>query len=193
MQKAVLIDKDGTLINNIPYSIDVNLIKFTSNALAGLKLMQNMGYLIIIVTNQSGIAYGLFGEEEIKAVKDRIKAKLTEHGIKLSGFYYCPHHPEGKVSRYAIKCNCRKPQSGLLLKASSEHSLDLKNSWLIGDVLNDIEAGNRVGCRSILLNKGSETEWYLNKIRKPEIIVSDLLEAAKYIDDCSITLGAKYE
>jgi histidinol phosphatase-like enzyme len=106
---------------------------------------------------------------------------LNNHGIMLSGFYYCSHHPQGKIEPYAIDCDCRKPKPGLLHKAAIELKIDLSASWMIGDILNDIEAGNSAGCRSILIDNGNETEWMMNEIRRPIAKVRNIDEAAEYI------------
>ena len=87
--------------------------------------------------------------------------------------YYCPHYPDGKIQKYKIECDCRKPKPGLILQAAREHDIDLSNSWMIGDILNDVEAGNRAGCKTILLDNGNETEWIWNEIRTPAFIVNN--------------------
>jgi len=101
--------------------------------------------------------------------------------VELAGFYYCPHHPDGSVARYAVDCGCRKPQPGMLQKAARELDIDLEHSWMVGDILDDIEAGRRAGCRTILINNGSETEWVLSPERQPHFIVSNLEEAARTV------------
>ncbi len=98
--------------------------------------------------------------------------------VRLSGFYYCPHHPHGKIPEYAVDCFCRKPRPGLLQKAALEHEIDLASSWLVGDILHDIEAGNRAGCRTVLIDNGNEAEWDLSPRRQPEFIVKNVYEAA---------------
>lgn len=176
--KAVFLDKDGTLVEDIPYNVDPDLIQLSEGALEGLRLLQKEGYRLIVVTNQSGIARGYFDEQALIPVKKRLQELLLPAGIHLDGFYHCPHHPQGRVPQYAIECSCRKPQPGLIHKAAREHRVDLACSWLVGDILNDVEAGNRAGCRTVLIDNGNETEWDLTSLRQPGFIVKNLYEAA---------------
>ena len=101
--------------------------------------------------------------------------------VPLGGFYYCPHYPAGTVSRYAIACACRKPAPGMLLRALREHDLDAERSWLVGDILDDVEAGRRAGCRTVLLDNGHETEWVRSPPRTPDLVAADLADAARLI------------
>jgi histidinol phosphatase-like enzyme len=101
--------------------------------------------------------------------------------VALDGFYYCPHHPRGALARYACECSCRKPQPGMLMRAAREHGIDLPASWMIGDILHDVEAGNRAGCRSLLIDNGNETEWQRGPGRTPTAIAADLFAAATLI------------
>ncbi len=181
MAKAVFLDKDGTLIPDFPYNVDPSLIKIEKNSIEGLKILHENGFLLIVVSNQAGVAHGFFGEQDLIKVREKIETLLDEENIKLNDWYFCPHHPEGKIEEYSIECNCRKPQNGMLIKAAKEHDIDLKNSWMIGDILNDIEAGNKAGCKSILINNGNETEWIINEHRSPFEIVDNINEAASII------------
>jgi D,D-heptose 1,7-bisphosphate phosphatase len=181
MNKAVFLDKDGTLIKDVNYNVNPGLIEFEPYAFEALELLQRNGFLTVVVTNQPGIALGYFTEEELQQVHLHIKNTLQQQKISLHGFYYCPHHLSRKLSAYSIACNCRKPASGLLLKAAEDLQISLSRSWMIGDILNDIEAGKRAGCKTILINNGNETEWVMNEIRKPDFVADDLLQAAKII------------
>jgi D,D-heptose 1,7-bisphosphate phosphatase len=179
--KAVFLDKDGTLIEDVPFNVDPDRIRLSDRALEALSLLRHLDYRLIVVTNQSGVARGLFPEGALVDVENKLRELLAPAGVILSGFYYCPHHPQGTIKEYAVECVCRKPQAGMLCQAATEHDLDLSASWLVGDILNDIEAGNRVGCRTILVNNNHETEWNLSPIRQPDFMVSTLLEAADVI------------
>ncbi|MDB4902366.1 MAG: hydrolase, HAD-superfamily, subfamily [Mucilaginibacter sp.] len=181
MNKAVFLDKDGTLIIDIPYNADPDKITLCNDCIKGLKRLQEKKYLLILITNQAGVAHGYFKEDALLLVEEKIRMMLNNYGIMLSGFYYCPHHPQGKIEPYAIDCDCRKPKPGLLLKAATELDIDLSASWMIGDILNDIEAGNSAGCKSILIDNGNETEWMMNEIRRPIAKVRNIDEAAEYI------------
>lgn len=180
--KAIFLDKDGTLVDNVPYNVDPQHIMLAPHAGEALRLMQRMGYRLIVVSNQSGVARGMFDEAALDAAWQHLQSLLLEEDVQLSHWYYCPHHPEGSVQRYAISCDCRKPGPGLLLRAAARHLLDLQASWMIGDILHDVEAGNRAGCGTILVDNGNETEWQLSAVRTPKAIVTDLLEAAWLIE-----------
>jgi D,D-heptose 1,7-bisphosphate phosphatase len=180
-QKAVFIDKDGTLIVDVPYNVDLKRIVLSDHCLTGLKKLQHQGYLLVIISNQSGVARGYFPEEALSAVEQQLNTMLLKEGIRLDGFYYCPHYPEGSVEQYAIECDCRKPEPGMLLKAAIDLGIDLASSWMIGDILNDVEAGNRAGCKSILIDNGNETEWLKGNVRIPIAQVKNIDEAADYI------------
>lgn len=181
MNKAVFIDKDGTLIKDISYNVNTALIEFELYAFEALQHLQQVGYLLVIVTNQPGIAFDFFTEKELKNVHVHISNTLKQKGIDLNGFYFCPHHVSGKLKAYAFACDCRKPAPGLLLKAASDMQIDLADSWMIGDILNDVEAGNKAGCKTILINNGNETEWQMNDLRRPHYTVDNLMQAAKII------------
>lgn len=181
MNKAAFIDKDGTLVYDVPYNVDPLLIRFQEGAFAALKMLKEQGYLLVMISNQSGVAYGYFSEEALEAVKDAIQSALRNVGVQFDGFYFCPHHPDGIVNQYAIRCGCRKPEPGLILKAAEDLRIDCSQSWMIGDILNDVEAGNRAGCRTIMVNNGYETEWVRNAYREPDYTVSTIIEAASII------------
>ncbi|MCJ0743404.1 D-glycero-alpha-D-manno-heptose-1,7-bisphosphate 7-phosphatase [Pedobacter montanisoli] len=181
--KAIFLDKDGTLIPNIPYNVNPDLISLNKGVLEGLEILSKLGYLFIIISNQAGIAKGYFEEEDLIEVEQKIKQLFDQKGIHLSGFYYCPHLETGSVPRYAVTCNCRKPNPDLILAAAKEHHIDLTKSWMIGDILDDVEAGKAAGCRSILIDNGNENEWCVNGNlnRVPNWIAPNFLEASLYI------------
>ena len=179
--KAVFLDKDGTLIENVPYNVNPDLIQLTVGAAQGLGLLHKAGYKLIVISNQAGVARGYFPETALLAVEARVRELLAELSIPLAGFYYCPHHPEGKVKSYSIRCSCRKPEPGLIIRAACEHKVNLTRSWFIGDILNDVEAGRRSGCKTILIDNGNETEWVLSQECLPHHIVIDLAKAADII------------
>ncbi len=181
VNKAIFIDKDGTLIPDIPYNADATLISLSADAVKGLAQLQQEGYLMIIISNQSGIAHGYFTERDLVEVEHKIGDLLQEHKIRLDGFYFCPHAMEGEIEKYRLRCDCRKPQPGLLMKAAADFKVDLLQSWMIGDLLNDVEAGHRAGCRSIMIHNGCETEWKMNPRNVPDKLVDTIDQAAAYI------------
>jgi histidinol-phosphate phosphatase family protein len=179
--RAIFLDKDGTLVEDVPYNVNPGLIALTWHAGQALQLLQHMGYALVVVSNQSGVAKGLFTEAALDPVHQRLTELLAQYGVELSGFYYCPHSPDGVISRYAIPCTCRKPMPGMLYRAAHEHNIDLSQSWMIGDILHDVEAGRRAGCQTILIDNGNETEWKLSAQRTPHFKASDLYAAAAII------------
>ena len=185
--RAIFLDKDGTLVENVPYNVNPVLIELTWQAGQGLQLLKQLGYALFVITNQPGVAKGLFTEGALGPVEHRLGERLAQYGVSLDGFYYCPHSPDGVVSRYAIPCTCRKPMPGMLLRAAREHGIDLAQSWMIGDILHDVEAGRRAGCRTVLIDNGNETEWKLNALRTPHLTAPDLHAAAAMIAEADAT------
>jgi histidinol-phosphate phosphatase family protein len=182
LKRAVFLDKDGTLIENVPYNVDRKRIRLRPGAVDALLLLVGHGYEPIVVSNQPGVAMGLFPYGALAAVEEHLNDLFLTHGFRLTDCYWCPHHPEGSVADYAVSCACRKPMPGLLHAAAAEHGIDLAQSWLIGDILDDVEAGKRAGCRTVLLDVGAETEWDMStQFRKPDVVAKDLLQAADAI------------
>lgn len=167
MNKAVFIDRDGTLIKDVPYNANTALIEFLPDVIEALSALKKNNFLLIVVSNQSGIAKGFFTVDEHKEMNKSLRQILMYYEVELDAIYYCPHHPEGKIDKYTIECDCRKPKPGLILKAVKEHNIDLSNSWMVGDILDDVEAGNIAACKTILLDNGNETEWIMNEQRTP--------------------------
>lgn len=179
--KAVFLDKDGTLVEDVPYNVNPELIVLAAGAGESLRLLHRQGFQIVVITNQSGVARGYFSESDLVPVEQHLRRQLAAYGAPLAGFYYCPHHPDGIVEPYTIACSCRKPQSGLITQAAMELGIDLSQSWFAGDILHDVEAGRAAGCRTILINNGNETEWELSPQRLPHHLVDNFLEAAQVI------------
>jgi histidinol-phosphate phosphatase family protein len=180
---TVFLDKDGTLIEDVPYNVDPDRISLTEGAADGLRALNAAGYRLVVVSNQSGVARGYFVESALDAVERRLRDLLGGAGVPLTGFYTCPHHPDGCIARYSIACGCRKPAPGLLERAARDHGISLAHSWLVGDILHDIEAGRRAGCRTVLLDVGHETEWEQTPLRIPDFTAANLAEAARLIID----------
>lgn len=181
LRPAVFLDKDGTVLADVPYNVEPERMAYAPMALAGLSRLAQTDLSLVVISNQPGVARGLFAADALNAVSVKLAAMFHAAGAHLDGFYWCPHHPEGVVQAYAIACDCRKPQPGLLLRAAKELELDLPASWFIGDILDDVEAGNRAGCRTILLDVGNETEWRTGPHREPTHRAPDLAAAAQII------------
>ena len=180
MEKAIFFDKDGTLVENIPFNVDPDKIAFSPGAVPALSSLKSL-FQFHIVSNQAGVAFGIFPETELEKVKLKMDKMFTEAGATLTDFHYCPHHPQGNVNEFSIVCSCRKTGTRMLEKAAEKYGIDLQHSWMIGDILDDVECGRRAGCRTILIDNGNETEWMTNDWRKPHFKVRDLHEAALII------------
>ncbi|HLW66337.1 MAG TPA: HAD family hydrolase [Gemmataceae bacterium] len=177
----IFLDKDGTLIDNVPYNVDPERIALAAGAVEGLRMLAAAGFRVAVVSNQSGVARGYFPETALTDVEKCVRRLLAEIGVPLAGFFYCPHHPKGTVPRYARACECRKPAPGMLLTAARQLKVELPACWMVGDLLDDVEAGRRAGCRTILIDNGNETEWQMGPYREPEFRAPDLAEAARLI------------
>ena len=178
--RVVFLDKDGTLIEDLPYNVDPRRIRLAPGASQALRLWAEHGWSIAIITNQSGVARGYFALEDLDAVADHLAAVVREHGGTWAGFYACPHLPDG-INEYAIDCDCRKPEPGLLQTASRELEVSPQASWFIGDTWMDMAAGNAAGCRTILVGP----EWRRSSTypadAQPDHVVPDLLAAARIV------------
>ena len=142
---ALFIDRDGTIIKQIDghYISSIEQIELIENIFPAILMLQNEGYLVIIVTNQAGINKGILSNEQVDEINQHIIQLLKKQGIEISAVYVCPHKPEEQ-------CKCRKPQPGLLFKAAKEHNIDLENSIIIGDTDKDTEAGLNAGLKKVI-------------------------------------------
>jgi D-glycero-D-manno-heptose 1,7-bisphosphate phosphatase len=176
---AVFLDKDGTLVEDVPYNVDPARLVFTKGALPALALLAEAGFALVVVTNQPGLASGRFSRSDFALLERALLRRVRdEAGVDIAAVYACPHAPAvGRVPA----CLCRKPAPGLLRRAALEQRLDLARSWMVGDILDDIEAGRRAGCRTVLLDVGHETLWRLSPLRTPQHRCGDLFEAAQLI------------
>lgn len=176
--KAVFLDRDNTIIADMEFSTDRSKVRPLPGALGALRRLQEAGYLLIIVTNQSGVARGRFSEKRLRDFHEYFLRRFARSRVRFAGIYYCPHYAEGKVAEYSIACDCRKPQPGLLLRAAQELGVDLRRSWMVGDRPADIGAGRAAGCRTIRV--GSFSEW-TDSDPRPDFRMPDLAGAAGII------------
>jgi D-glycero-D-manno-heptose 1,7-bisphosphate phosphatase len=153
---ALLIDRDGTLVLPRHYPRRPMELQLYPGLGRGLRRLQDQGWPLVVITNQSGVARGYLSELDLDVMHAYLGSALADLDVRLAAVYACPHHPEGVVARYSVDCSCRKPQPGLLLRAAAELDLDLEHSWFIGDILDDVEAGNSAGCRTVLVDLGTE-------------------------------------
>ncbi len=191
MNKAVFLDRDG-VINELIYYPEHGIVdspftpeQFKLFPWAGrsIKKLSKEGYKVIIVSNQPGIAKGYLSRDGFERIREKMITELEAQGAFLNGEYYCFHHPEAKVKGLKAKCKCRKPEPGLLLKATEELDINLSLSWMIGDGLTDITAGKGVGCRTILLGRMKcELCFLMDELHaRPDFVAKTLIEAVKLI------------
>lgn len=150
-QRAVFLDRDGTIIRDADYLTQLDEIEILPGVPEALRRLKRAGYLLLVVTNQSAVARGWLTEHNLRRIHRELQSRLAERDAEVDGFYYCPHLPDGAVERYSGECECRKPKPGMLLEAAADRDVDLSRSWMIGDSERDVEAGRRAGCRTILL------------------------------------------
>lgn len=178
LNRAVFLDRDGVIIADTGYIDSIKRVFFLPGVAEGLKKLQEKGFMLVIITNQSGVARGFFSEQTLKGINKNILDRLKIQGVEIEKVYYCPHHPEGKIKEYTLQCDCRKPLPGMILQAARELNIDLGASFLIGDSERDILAGQSAGCKTILL-KNPKKE--LNSSVKPDKIVENLQQAVEFI------------
>jgi D-glycero-D-manno-heptose 1,7-bisphosphate phosphatase len=172
MRKAIFLDRDGTLIVDKIYLNDVDQIKYLEGAFDGLKILRDLGFSFFVVTNQSGLPRGLVQIENLYKIHRKIKDDFARHGVIISNFYYAPHMTNSDHFS-------RKPNPGMLKYADYDYGIDFSKSWMIGDRMIDVEAGHRVGCKSVLLKGTEKLDTSLYK--GPEFVADNLLEAALFI------------
>lgn len=178
LRAAVFLDKDGTLVHDVPYNADPGRVLLRAGAGPALARLHAAGFLLILASNQPGVAHGYFTERDLDRVWEALGRQLAPYAVAFTAIYHCPHHP-------ADRCACRKPRPGMLRRAAAEHGLALPASWMVGDILDDIEAGHAAGCRTVLLDVGSETEWRPGAQRRPDFVAPDLAAVADCIVDRS--------
>lgn len=188
-KKAIFLDRDGVVIKMyyhrdigiIDTPLSIKQVTFMPGIFNFLHFVHRLGYLLILVSNQPGVGIKKISFKKYQEIKDYIKQCLKKEGILLDGAYYCMHHPYASMAKYRKECTCRKPKTGLLIQASSELNIDLKKSWMIGDGVGDIIAGNAAGCKTILVGNILEAEYFrileekLGK-NKPTYLVKSLDE-----------------
>ncbi|MDH4266814.1 MAG: HAD family hydrolase [Deltaproteobacteria bacterium] len=182
--RAVFLDRDGTICEEVGYIDSIERLRLIPRSAAAIKLLNDREFKVVVVTNQSGVARGFFPEELLEELHGELSRQLREEGAHLDGIYYCPHHPHEGNAPYVQVCNCRKPASGLLLRAAFDLGLDLSASYMVGDHFSDVECAQGVGAQGILLLTGHGRQALARKenlARPPALIASDLFEAVNWI------------
>ncbi len=151
---AVFLDRDGTIIRQVELMHNVSQLRFLPGAADAIRLLNEKDFAVVVVTNQPVVARGVAREPDIELIHETMNSRLKARGAHIDAFYYCPHHPNATLGQYRIKCTCRKPEPGMIFRASKEHGIDLGRSVMIGDTTQDVMAGNRAGVRTILVRTG---------------------------------------
>ena len=171
--KAVFLDRDGTINADKNYLYRAEDFEFLPGAVEALRMLQSHGFLLIIITNQSGIARGYYTENDFLSLTEWMLERLKESGVNIAKVYYCPHLPDAKIPEYRKICDCRKPETGLFEEAAREFDVDMAKSFAVGDKMRDCAICEKTECRGFIIGGNSVSP----KIRN----VSSLLEAAKII------------
>ena len=181
MNKAIFLDRDGTINIDKSYVYKREDFLYIEGVIDGLKRLQDMGFLLVIISNQSGIARGYYSEKDFESLTAWMIEDLRQKGINISGVYYCPHLPEGKLKKYAIHCDCRKPKTGLFFRAKEELDIDLDHSFAMGDQLRDLSITENTGVRGIWITDANDEILESSKIRK----CSNFSAAVDMVADCN--------
>jgi D-glycero-D-manno-heptose 1,7-bisphosphate phosphatase len=155
MKPAVFLDRDGTMIEDVGYLDALDRVQYYPWTVDAIRLLNRAGFAVVVVTNQSGIARGLFSEAFVQETHRVIDARLAAGGARVDAYYYCPHHPAGRVAEFARACDCRKPGRGMIDRAARDHGLDPTRSFVIGDTWPDIGLARAVGARGVLVRTGA--------------------------------------
>ncbi|HEX8861838.1 MAG TPA: HAD family hydrolase [Actinomycetes bacterium] len=154
LRRAVFLDRDGTLVEEVPYLHDPALVRLVPGASGALRRLAAAGFALVVVTNQAGVARGYYGEDAVGRVHRRLRELLAAGGVALDGIWYCPHHPDGAVAELARACRCRKPGPGMLEAAAAELGIDLGASYLVGNDAGDVGAGRAAGVTPLFVTTG---------------------------------------
>lgn len=184
-RRAVFMDRDGTISEEVGYVNHPSRYRVFPYSAEAVRLLNEKGWLAILVTNQAGVARGYFDENLIGAVHDVLKLELNEQHAHLDAIYYCAHHPTVGELPYRFDCDCRKPKPGLIQRAAQEFDIDLAQSWMIGDRYSDIELARNAGTRAAFVLSGyGRGEWEYQRAtwkHEPDLVAEDLLEAVRRI------------
>jgi D-glycero-D-manno-heptose 1,7-bisphosphate phosphatase len=193
LTKAVFLDRDGVIneliyhqeagVIDSPFTVDqMTLLPFAGQA---IRLLNEAGLKVVVISNQPGVAKDNFSPETLQEINEKMRQELAEQGAVLDGLYCCLHHPDAKEATYAITCQCRKPKPGMVFQAAQELGISPDRSYMVGDNLTDIKAGQAAGCRTILLGKHKCETCHLMDQEgvRPDLIIENLLKAAQAILD----------
>jgi D-glycero-D-manno-heptose 1,7-bisphosphate phosphatase len=183
VRPAIFFDRDGTLIEDVGYLDRVGRVAIYPFTIDALRVLQRAGFRLVVVTNQSGVARGLFPESLVAEVHDHLAAAFGRGGVTIDGYYYCPHFMQGRLEQYRIACDCRKPLPGMVARAARELDIDVARSYVIGDHWSDVGLANAVGARGILVRTGSGTSQAQQPADgvRADAVLAHVMEAATWI------------
>ena len=185
MRRAVFIDRDGTISEEVGYVNHPSRYRVFPYSAEAVRVLNEHGWLAVLVTNQAGVARGYFAEEMVGVVHGLLARELERGGARLDAVYYCPHHPSVGEPPYRLDCDCRKPRPGLVRRAARDLKVDLAQSWMVGDRYGDIEMARHAGLRSCFVLSGyGRGEWEYQRAawrHQPDLVAEDLLDAARRI------------
>ncbi|PIJ49860.1 D-glycero-beta-D-manno-heptose-1,7-bisphosphate 7-phosphatase [Erwinia sp. OLTSP20] len=176
---AIFLDRDGTLNVDHGYVCEIDNFEFIEGAIDALRELKKMGYLLVLVTNQSGIARGMFSEDDFRQLTEWMDWSLADRDVDLDGIYYCPHHPDGTIEAFRQACHCRKPQPGMLLDAQKFLNIDMARSFMVGDKREDMQAGAAAGVGTKVL------------VRTGKPVTAESQAAADWVIDSIASLPAR--
>jgi D-glycero-D-manno-heptose 1,7-bisphosphate phosphatase len=184
MKPAVFLDRDGTINVDVGYLCHPDQIALLPQALEALLLLRDSGLMLVIITNQAGVARGLIPSENLPVIQRAFLRMMCAHAIPIAGYYACPHHPEGLLPEYQRVCECRKPAPGLVLQAARELDIDVQHSYIVGDKASDVQLAHNTGATGILVltgEGGKHQRNYPPEYKPPHAVCRDLYEAAQWI------------
>ena len=184
LKKTVFLDRDGTINVEKNYLYKIEDFEFLPGVIEGLKILQKEGFQLIIITNQSGIARGYYTEKQYHLLNEWMLNELANRGVHITATYYCPHHPDAKLEEFRVDCSCRKPKTKLFERAIQKFSVDVNNSFAIGDKMRDCAICEKTACKGFLVGKG-ENEKIIEDVKRGRIsnvsYAKSVLEAAQKI------------
>lgn len=174
---AVFLDRDGTMIKEAGYLSRLEDVQWFPGTKDAIRLLNRAGYLVIVITNQGGIALGKFDDAFVRMVHGTMDAELAQSGAHVDGWYYCPHHPNGVIPELSGPCACRKPGHAMIINACADFEIDVARSWVIGDRERDVAMAPAVGARGILVRTGYGDEEAARALPPGTLVVANLNEA----------------
>ena len=185
MNRAVFLDRDGTVNEEVGYLKDLGQLRLIPGAGSAIRRLHDAGLTVVLITNQSGVARGYFTESFVHDTHALLEKMLQKEGAQLDGIYYCPHHPTAGNSRYTMMCDCRKPGTGLINQAARDLDIDIQRSYVVGDKWSDIELGQRAGAHCILVRSGFAADDAGNvrppQVKDPDFVAHTISDAADWI------------